>query len=95
MAQMTGGEAVIQALRHEGVDVVFIMWRSVLAPKGTPQPILDKLEATFRKISEDKSFQALIRGLGDDVQFQGGKEFETTWRQEWELFAKVVTAAQK
>jgi tripartite-type tricarboxylate transporter receptor subunit TctC len=85
----------VPTLKEEGVDVVFIMWRSVLAPKGTPQPILDKLEATFRKISEDKSFQALIRGLGDDVQFQGGKEFETTWRQEWELFAKVVTAAQK
>ncbi len=23
MAQMTGGEAVVQALRHEGVEVVF------------------------------------------------------------------------
>ena len=23
MAQMTGGEAVLQALRHEGVEVVF------------------------------------------------------------------------
>jgi tripartite-type tricarboxylate transporter receptor subunit TctC len=71
------------------------MWRSVLAPKGTPQTILGKLEATFRKISVDKSFQALIRSLGDDVQFQGGKEFEATWRQEWEMFSKVVTSAQK
>jgi tripartite-type tricarboxylate transporter receptor subunit TctC len=82
-------------VKEEGFDVVFTMWRSVLAPKGTAQPILDKLEATFRKISEDKSFQALIRGLGDDIQFQGGKEFETTWRQEWEMFSKVVTVAQK
>ena len=85
----------VPTVKEEGFDVVFTMWRSVLAPKGTPQPILDKLEATFRKISEDKSFQALIRSLGDDVQFQGGKEFETTWRQEWEMFSKVVTAAQK
>jgi tripartite-type tricarboxylate transporter receptor subunit TctC len=82
-------------VKEEGFDVVFTMWRAVLAPKGISQPILDKLEATFKKISEDKSFQALVRGLGDDVQFQGGKEFETTWRQEWELFSKVVTAAQK
>jgi tripartite-type tricarboxylate transporter receptor subunit TctC len=85
----------VPTVKEEGFDVVFTMWRSVLAPKGTPQSILDKLEATFRKISEDKSFQALIRSLGDDVQFQGGKEFETTWRQEWEMFSKVVTAAQK
>ncbi|MBI2998693.1 MAG: tripartite tricarboxylate transporter substrate binding protein [Deltaproteobacteria bacterium] len=85
----------VPTVKEEGFDVVFAMWRSVLAPKGTPQLILDKLEATFRKISDDKSFQALIRGLGDDVHFQGGKEFETTWRQEWEMFSKVVTAAQE
>jgi tripartite-type tricarboxylate transporter receptor subunit TctC len=85
----------VPTVKEEGFDVVFTMWRSVLAPKGLPQPILTKLEAAFKKISEDKSFQALIRGLGDDVQFQSGKEFETTWRQEWEMFSKVVTAAQK
>lgn len=85
----------VPTVKEEGFDVVFTMWRSALAPKGTPQSILDRLEATFRKISEDKSFLALIRGLGDDVQFQGGKEFEATWRQEWEMFSKVVTSAQK
>ena len=85
----------VPTVKEEGIDVVFTMWRSVLAPKGTPQPILDKLEASFRKVSDDKSFQALIKGLGDDVQFQGGKEFEATWRQEWEMFSKVVTTAQK
>ncbi len=85
----------VPTVKEEGFDVVFTMWRAVLAPKGTPQPVLDKLEATFRKISEDKSFQALIAGLGDDVQFQGGKEFEKTWRQEWDMFSKVVTVAQK
>lgn len=85
----------VPTVKEEGFDVVFTMWRAVAAPKGTPQAIVDKLEAAFKKISEDRSFLALIRGLGDDVQFQGGKEFETTWRQEWEMFAKVVTGAQK
>jgi tripartite-type tricarboxylate transporter receptor subunit TctC len=85
----------VPTVKEDGFNVVFTMWRSVLAPKGTPQSILDKLEATFRKISEDKSFHALIRGLGDEVQFQGGKEFEATWRHEWERLSKVVTSTQK
>ena len=85
----------VPTVKEEGFDVVFTMWRAVAAPKGTPQFILDKLEAAFRKISEDKSFQALIRGLGDEIQFQGGKEFETTWRQEWDGFAKVVASTEK
>jgi tripartite-type tricarboxylate transporter receptor subunit TctC len=84
----------VPTLREEGIDVVFNMWRSVLAPKGTPPPVLDKLEGAFRKISEDKSFQALIKQLGDEIQFQGGKEFEANWRAEWDQVAKIV-ASQK
>jgi len=33
--------------------------------------------------------------LGDDVQFQGSKEFAETWRQEWEQHARLVAATQK
>ncbi len=85
----------VPTMKEEGYDVVFTMWRSVLAPKGTPQPIVEKLEAAFKKMSEDKSFLGLIRILGDDVHFQGGKEFAETWRREWEQHAKLVEAAQK
>jgi tripartite-type tricarboxylate transporter receptor subunit TctC len=85
----------VPTLREEGVDVVFTQWRSVLAPKGISQAIAQKLEASFKRVTEDSSFQALIKQLGDEIQFQGGKEFETTWRQEWDGFAKVVASAQK
>jgi tripartite-type tricarboxylate transporter receptor subunit TctC len=84
----------VPTAKEEGYDVVFTMWRSVLAPKGTPPAILDKLEAAFKKISEDKSFQALIKGLGDDVYFQGGKDFEKTWRDEWEQHTRIVAGAK-
>ncbi len=85
----------VPTLREEGVDVVFTQWRSVLAPKGIPQAIAQKLEAAFKQMTEDSSFQALIKQLGDEIHFQAGKEFENTWRQEWEGFAKVVAGAQK
>jgi len=85
----------VPTVREEGVDVVFTQWRSVLAPKGIPQAIAGKLEASLKQMTEDSSFQALIKQLGDEIQFQGGKEFETTWRQEWDGFAKVVASAQK
>ena len=85
----------VPTVREEGVDVVFTQWRSVLAPKGIPQAIAGKLEASLKQMTEDSSFQALIKQLGDEIQFQSGKEFETTWRQEWDGFAKVVASAQK
>jgi tripartite-type tricarboxylate transporter receptor subunit TctC len=91
MAQL----ASVPTIAEEGVDVTFTMWRSVLAPKGTPQAVVEKLEGVFKQISVDPSFQALIKQLGDEIHFQGAKEFEATWRQESESFAKIVAGAPK
>lgn len=85
----------VPTVKDEGYDVVFTMWRSVLAPKATPPAIVDKLEGAFKKLSEDKSFVALIKSLGDQVNFQGGREFDKTWRDEWEQHARIVNAAAK
>ena len=87
--------ASVPTLQEEGVDVVFTMWRSVLAPRGTPPAVVAKLEAAFRQVTEDKSFQALIKQLGDEIHFQGAREFEASWRQEHDVFAKVVAGAAK
>ena len=84
----------VPTVKDEGYDVVFTMWRSVLAPKATPPAIVDKLEGAFKKLSEDKSFVALIKSLGDQVNFQGGRDFEKTWRDEWEQHARIVNAAK-
>jgi tripartite-type tricarboxylate transporter receptor subunit TctC len=84
----------VPTMKEEGFDVIFTMWRSVLAPKGTPPAIVDKLEAAFKKLSEDRSFKALIKSLGDEVHFQGGKDFEKTWRDEWEQHAKIAAGAK-
>jgi tripartite-type tricarboxylate transporter receptor subunit TctC len=84
----------VPTMKEEGFDVVFTMWRSVLAPKGTPPAIVEKLEVAFKKLSEDRSFKALIKSLGDEAHFQGGKDFERTWREEWEQHSKVVVGAK-
>ena len=85
----------VPTLQEEGVGVVFTQWRGVAAPKGTPAAVVDKLEAAFRQMSQDKSFQALIQQLGDEVHFLGAREFEAAWRQEYDTFAKVVAGAAK
>lgn len=84
----------VPTMKEEGYDVVFTMWRAVLAPRGTPPGLVEKLETAFRKLSEDRSFKALIKSLGDEVAFQGGRDFEKTWREEWEQHSKIVAGAK-
>lgn len=74
----------VPTAREQGFDVVYILWRAVLAPKGTPRPIIEKLASAFKQMTEDKSFQALIKQLGDEVSYQGPDEFEKVWRAEYE-----------
>jgi tripartite-type tricarboxylate transporter receptor subunit TctC len=43
-----------------------IAWWSVHAPKGTPKPILDKLETIFNKIAVDEETVKFLGNLGSD-----------------------------
>ena len=78
---------------EEGYNVVYRLWRGVLAPKKTPRPIIDKLAAGFEKICKDKTFKRMLSKFGDKPQYLGPNEFEKLWREEVKLakeLAKVL-----
>jgi len=75
--------------KEEGVDVVYLMWRGVLAPRGTPRPVIEKLGAAFKKMVEDKSVIGMIKRFGDDIQFLGPDEFGKIWREEYETHKEL------
>ncbi len=43
------------------------IWHGMWAPKGTPQPVLDKVNAALKAGMADKSFQDRMAGLGANV----------------------------
>src|SRR5690606_23750641 len=75
----------VPTAKESGVDITYVLWRGVLAPKGTPRPIVDQLAAAFKKMAETPSARELIRKLGDDIQFMGPDEFSDFWRKEYEI----------
>lgn len=54
---------------------VSLTW-GIFAPKGTPKEIVDYLEAKFKEICEDKSYNQLIKKMGDFPSYKTGAEFE-------------------
>ena len=81
--------ADVPTAKEQGVDVVYLMWRGILAPKGTPRPIVDKLAAAFKKMTEDKAVVAMIKSFGDVPNFLGPDEFGKLWRAEYELHKEM------
>lgn len=43
----------VPTTKEAGVDFIFSAWNAMVAPKGTPQPIVDKLVAALNKALDD------------------------------------------
>ena len=80
----------VPTAREEGINVVNFLWRGVLAPKGTPRPIIEKLSAAFKKMTEDKTVVAMIRQFGDEIQYLGPDEFGKAWREEYQSYKELA-----
>ena len=85
----------VPTAREEGVDVVYLMWRGILAPKGTPRPIIDKLAAAFKKMTEDRSVIDMLKRFGDGPNYLGPDEFGKIWREEYETHKELARIYKK
>ena len=67
-----------------GIKVNGTFWKGMVAPKGTPKPVIDKLALAFKKMSEDPAVVQLIERAGDELDYVGPDEFTKIWRAEYE-----------
>jgi tripartite-type tricarboxylate transporter receptor subunit TctC len=74
----------VPTAKEEGVDVLSLFWMGILAPKGTPREIIDKLDAAIKKMVEDKFFVENMKKMGQGVSYMGSDEFNRVWRNEYE-----------
>lgn len=78
-----------------GVNVVYHLWRGVLAPKKTPRPIIDKLAAACKKMVQDKTVVSMIHKLGDQIEYLGPDDFTKVWRAEFAEHKKLGESLKK
>jgi tripartite-type tricarboxylate transporter receptor subunit TctC len=71
---VTGSERVgqikdVPTAKEQGVDVELTMWRGLAAPKGTPAPVIMKLQEAAKKATDSATFKATLAKLGAEVQY--------------------------
>jgi tripartite-type tricarboxylate transporter receptor subunit TctC len=71
---------------EEGVPGIPSSFRGVLAPKGTPRPVVEKLARAFQRMLETPVAVEAIHRLGEEVDYLGPDQFERYWRAEYETF---------
>jgi tripartite-type tricarboxylate transporter receptor subunit TctC len=68
-------------------------WLGVVVPAGTPQPIIDKLNAAFGESMKPPETRALLAKLGADIKIGTPDEFRKMLAAELALWSGVVKAA--
>jgi tripartite-type tricarboxylate transporter receptor subunit TctC len=68
-------------------------WLGVVAPAGTPQAIVDKLNAAFHESLAPADTRAVLERLGADVKIGTPGEFEAMLTEERAKWSAVVKAA--
>ena len=66
------------------------IWLGMLAPKGTPREIVDKLNADIRKVLADPAAQKLMHKAGVEVAPSSPEEFAALMKSEYERWGEVV-----
>jgi tripartite-type tricarboxylate transporter receptor subunit TctC len=85
----------IPCMKDFGIDAEYYGWVGIMAPKKTPQPIVDKLREVAQKVCTDKAFIDLIEKPGDEVHLLIGDEFTKYWEVESQKIGKIQAELAK
>ena len=74
---------------EQGFDRGLVVFKGIMAPRGTPRPIIEKLALAFKQMLEMPRAIEAIRKLGDDVEYLGPDEFARYWRADFERYREL------
>ena len=70
-----------------------LSWSGMSVPKGTPQPVVDKLEAAMVQVLKSASFRQRLESQGFVVPAEGAKAYAAFVKSELERWTRVIKTA--
>jgi tripartite-type tricarboxylate transporter receptor subunit TctC len=80
-------------MKEAGVSLVSGTWYGVLAPRGTPQPVIDLLAREINALLKTKELRDQLETRGVVVEIMTPQEFATFIRSEIDTWAAVIRNA--
>ncbi|MGE3864806.1 MAG: Bug family tripartite tricarboxylate transporter substrate binding protein, partial [Burkholderiaceae bacterium] len=89
----------IPTLKESGIDVEVVGFTVLMAPAGTPAPIVNRLNGTIQEILKLPDTEVEMRRQGLDIHAPRGPEATTTWLanegRRWEQVAAAANIAKQ
>ena len=82
----------VPTMMESGLDVdnASVNFRGIMVPKGTPQPVIDKLAATMPAMFENASVQGKMQAGGSPMHVMTREEVQEMWRKRQETLTDLL-----
>ena len=71
----------------------FLTWFGIVAPKGTPAPVIAKLAKHIHDMQDDSAVQAQLTAGGLEPLKESPEQFSVRMRREYQSFGAIIKAA--
>ena len=85
----------VPTMKELGIDAEYYIWVGLLAPAGTPEPIIRMLRETVAQVIRDPEFIDSMKKVNTPVNYLDAPEFKTFWDNDAKRLAQVVKAIGK
>jgi tripartite-type tricarboxylate transporter receptor subunit TctC len=76
-------------------DVEFYIWAGLLAPAGTPEPVLKTLRQSVAKIVKEDEFKTAMANMQTPVDYKDAPEFKAFWDVDAQRLGEAVKRVGK
>ncbi len=80
----------VPTAKEAGTDTVITAWGGFGAPKGTPQPVVDKLAAAFKTAISSPAFKQAMESQGVQALYRDPQAFTTFAGEQSKQFSQIV-----
>ena len=80
----------VPTFKEIGYDFVSEVLQIIAAPKGTPQPIIKRLEGTFRKAMDDPEFVQAMEKLEIEITYRNSEDTKKYLDEGYERLRKMI-----
>ncbi len=80
----------VKTAKEQGLNFSGTMWRGIMAPKGTPKEIINKLDNIFKQCMNDPDFVKKADEMMWPLKYMGPKEFVKFMSEEDKRYKELI-----
>jgi len=85
----------VPTVKEQGVNFAMGQWRGLIAPKGTPRDVINKLHDAFKKGMDDPIFKKNAKDMVVNLSYLGPEAFGKLMARDDEFYGKLVKEIKK